>query len=96
MKLLQARSEYSLLLRIKDTVRGTSWCMVSGEPPNHSQLIGRCTGENCRQCLHNVHGASLRTAAFEQRCRITCLDRAPTNAKTERGTRTMDAPWMGA
>eukprot|EP00959_Pyramimonas_sp_CCMP1952_P261458 5466588-Pyramimonas_sp.AAC.1 len=94
MKLLQIRTEYAMLLRIKDNRRhgAISYCMVSGEQPNPLQLIDRCTGENCRQCLNNVSGASLRTKAFEQRFRGTCLDRAPTNAKTERGVRVMDAP----
>eukprot|EP00959_Pyramimonas_sp_CCMP1952_P371636 7782208-Pyramimonas_sp.AAC.1 len=68
MKLLQIRTEYAMLLRIKDNRRhgAISYCMVSGEQPNHLQLIDRCTGENCRQCVNNVSGASLRRKAFEQ------------------------------
>ena len=94
MKLLQIKTEFSMLLRVIDNRRGgaVSWCMLSGEQPNPLQAIDRCTAENCRQCLHNVFGGSLRSKGFEQRFRGTCLDRAPVNAKTERGVRIMDAP----
>ncbi|CAK0800461.1 unnamed protein product, partial [Prorocentrum cordatum] len=56
MKLLQIRTEFSMLLRVIDHRRGgaVSWCMLSGEQPNHLQAIDRCTAENCRRMFKTV------------------------------------------
>eukprot|EP00959_Pyramimonas_sp_CCMP1952_P469574 9495168-Pyramimonas_sp.AAC.1 len=68
MQLLPIGTEYAVFMRIKDNRRQgvISFCMASGEQPNHLQLMDRCAGENCRQCMNNASGASLRRGAFEQ------------------------------
>jgi hypothetical protein len=93
-KLFQVRSEWSVLLAVSmgDASDVVQYLTVNGEQVNWLQAVDRTTAGNSRQCLHNLSGLPLSSNQFQQSFRGSCMDRASSNKKTERGIRLEDMP----